>query len=228
MIDIDLYNIFLSDTTWQVSIEIILRCIVMYLIIITFLRLTGKRGVRQLSIFEIAILLCLGSAAGDTMFIQDLPIIHGVIVFLVIFMLYRLTTWAMIKSQIIEDLLEGRPLCVVKDGLLIHENFRKKLYSQDEFFSEMRIEHIEHLGQVRIALLESDGTLSLLYYEDNEVKWGLPIFPDDYVKIKSVVDNTFYSCMVCGHTKMINHIDQRCARCNHNSWAKSLNNVRKG
>lgn len=41
-------------------------------------------------------------------------------------------------------------------------------------FSEMRQQNVEHLGQVRTALLESDGILSLLYYEDEDVKWGLP------------------------------------------------------
>ena len=86
-----LFNIFLSDTTWDFALEIIIRCVVMYLIIIIFLRLTGKRGIRQLSIFEIAIILCLGSAAGDPMFTEDIPIIHAFIVFVVILILYRLT-----------------------------------------------------------------------------------------------------------------------------------------
>ena len=40
----------------------------------------------------------------------------------------------------------------------------------------MRQQNVEHLGQVRTALLESDGILSLLYYEDEDVKWGLPLF----------------------------------------------------
>lgn len=42
-----------------------------------FLRLSGKRGIRQLSLFELAIILCLGSAAGDPMFTKDLPIAHA-------------------------------------------------------------------------------------------------------------------------------------------------------
>ncbi|WP_049065480.1 DUF421 domain-containing protein, partial [Acinetobacter seifertii] len=174
----DLSNIFIGDTTWGFALEILIRCTVMFIIIISFLRLSGKRGIRQLSLFELAIILCLGSAAGDPMFTKDVPIAHALVVFVAILFLYRLITWGMVKHKKIETLLEGRALCVVKEGLLVYKDFQKQTYSHDEFFSEMRQQNVEHLGQVRTALLESDGILSLLYYEDEDVKWGLPLFPD--------------------------------------------------
>jgi Predicted membrane protein len=52
----------------------------MFILIIIFLRFSGKRGVRQLSVFELAIILSLGSAAGDPMFNDDIPIIQALIV----------------------------------------------------------------------------------------------------------------------------------------------------
>ena len=97
-----------------------------------FLRLSGKRGIRQLSLFELAIILCLGSAAGDPMFTKDLPIAHAFVAFVAIISLYRLVTWGMVKIKI-ENLLEGRALCVVKDGLLVYKDFQKQTYSHDEF-----------------------------------------------------------------------------------------------
>ncbi len=80
----DLYNIFIGDTTWGFALEILIRCTVMFIIIISFLRLSGKRGIRQLSLFELAIILCLGSAAGDPMFTKDVPIAHALVVFVAI------------------------------------------------------------------------------------------------------------------------------------------------
>ncbi|MFW2780260.1 DUF421 domain-containing protein, partial [Acinetobacter baumannii] len=157
-----------GDTTWSFVLEILVRCTIMFIIIISFLRLSGKRGIRQLSLFELAIILCLGSAAGDPMFTKDLPIVHALIAFIAILSLYRLVTWGMVKHKKIEDLLEGKALCVVKEGLLVYKDFQKQTYSHDEFFSEMRQQNVEHLGQVRTALLESDGILSLLYYEDED------------------------------------------------------------
>jgi len=77
----DLYNIFIGDTTWGFALEILIRCTVMFIIIISFLRLSGKRGIRQLSLFELAIILCLGSAAGDPMFTKNVPIAHALVGF---------------------------------------------------------------------------------------------------------------------------------------------------
>ena len=87
-------SIFIYDTTWLFAVEILIRVTVMFVLIITFLRFTGKRGVRQLSIFELTIILSLGSIAGDPMFTEDLPIIQAVLIMGTVISLYRLCTWA--------------------------------------------------------------------------------------------------------------------------------------
>jgi uncharacterized membrane protein YcaP (DUF421 family) len=217
----DFIKILLHDTTWSFAIEILIRCIVMYVLIILVLRFSGKRGVRQLSIFEIAIILSLGSAAGDPMFYDDVPLIHAVIVFAVILSLYRLTTYLMMKSDAIENILEGKPMYIVKNGLLIVEDIKQEKYSYDEFFAEMRQKKIEHLGQVKVALLETDGNLSVIPFSKENIKWGLPIFPDNYKQAEDYIIDHYYSCMLCGHTQLLNHLADTCPRCDCKHWAKS-------
>lgn len=120
----DLASIFIYDTTWAFAAEILIRVIVMFALIILFLRFTGKRGVRQLSIFELTIILSLGSIAGDPMFTEDLPIIQAVLIMSTVILLYRLCTWAMMKYQPFEDLLEGRARYIVEDGLLVLDKIK--------------------------------------------------------------------------------------------------------
>lgn len=217
----DFIKILIYDTTLSLTFEIIIRCIVMYFLIIIVLRLSGKRGIRQLSIFEIAIILSLGSAAGDPMFNKDIPIIQSFIVFTVILGLYRLTTYLMMKSDLIETILEGRPIYIAKDGLLIIKDIQKEKYSYDEFFAEMRQLRVEHLGQVKMALLETDGCLSVIPFSKEKIQWGLPIFPDEYkVATHHKVDH-LYSCMLCGQTQLLNHLNEKCPRCSHSRWAIS-------
>ena len=217
----DFIKILLADTTFTFAAEIVLRSILMYFLIILVLRFSGKRGVRQLSIFEIAIILSLGSAAGDAMFYEEVPIIHAVIVFAVIMALYRLTTYLMMKSDAIETVLEGRPIYIVKNGLLIVEDIKQEKYSYDEFFAEMRQKKIEHLGQVKMALLETDGCLSVIPYSKENIKWGLPLFPDEYKIADHHNIDHFYSCMLCGQTQHLNHLNEKCPRCQNTKWAKS-------
>ena len=121
----DLASIFIHDTTWTFAFEIAIRVIVMFSMIILFLRFTGKRGVRQLSVFELTIILSLGSIAGDPMFTKDLPIIQAVLIMSIVISLYRLSTWVMMKYQPFEDFLEGKSLYIVEDGLLVLEKIKK-------------------------------------------------------------------------------------------------------
>lgn len=121
----DWASIFIHDTTWSFALEVALRAAIMFIMIITFLRFTGKRGVRQLSIFELTIILSLGSIAGDPMFTEDLPIIQAVIIMSVVISLYRLCTWFVMKYQPFEYLLEGKPVYIVENGRLVLEKIKK-------------------------------------------------------------------------------------------------------
>ncbi|MER2164216.1 MAG: YetF domain-containing protein, partial [Psychrobacter alimentarius] len=157
----DWASIFIHDTTWVFAIEILIRVVVMFTLIISFLRFTGKRGVRQLSIFELTIILSLGSIAGDPMFTEDLPIIQAVLIMSTVIVLYRVCTWAMMRFNPVENLLEGKSLYIVEDGVLVMDKVKKGKMSHDEFFAEMRQQGVEHLGQVRTGLLEADGNFSI-------------------------------------------------------------------
>ncbi|MEN8625923.1 DUF421 domain-containing protein [Psychrobacter proteolyticus] len=219
-------SIFIYDTTWLFAVEILIRVTVMFVLIITFLRFTGKRGVRQLSIFELTIILSLGSIAGDPMFTEDLPIIQAVLIMGTVISLYRLCTWAMMKFQPFEDLLEGRSMYIVEEGMLVLDKIKQGEMSHDEFFAEMRQQGVEHLGQVRVGLLEADGNFSILLHTSEKTDYGMPLFPKQYRPVEQVEAGVYYACMYCGYVDEISDPNQCCPRCkdNCNNWAKALNN----
>ena len=219
----DWASIFIHDTTWTFAAEITIRVILMFIMIMIFLRLTGKRGIRQLSIFELAIILSLGSIAGDPMFTEDLPLIQALLIMSIVIILYRLTTWLMMKYQPFEDLIEGKSLYIVEDGVLVLDKIKRGKMSHDEFFAEMRQQGIEHLGQVRAGLLETDGKFSILLFKPDEIRYGLPLFPKQYQQTTQVEPDTCYACMYCGHVDYISKPDQQCSRCKCFRWAKALN-----
>jgi len=219
----DWATIFIHDTTWTFAAEITIRVVLMFSMIMIFLRLTGKRGIRQLSIFELAIILSLGSIAGDPMFTEDLPLIQALLIMSIVIILYRLTTWLMMKYQPFEDLIEGTSLYIVEDGMLVLDKIKRGKMSHDEFFAEMRQQGIEHLGQVRAGLLETDGEFSILLFKPEEVRYGLPLFPKKYKEVKQVESETYYACMYCGYVDHISKPDQQCSRCQCCRWAKAMN-----
>ena len=108
--EIDWHRILFSDQPYAFFIEILIRTPTMFLAVVAILRLTGKRGVQQLSIFEMVMIISLGSAAGDSMFYEDVGLLHAVAVFALILLVYKLLILVIAKSKKAEKLLEGEPL----------------------------------------------------------------------------------------------------------------------
>lgn len=222
----DWQALFINDLDWQFAIEIVIRTLIMFAIILIFLRISGKKGVRQLSIFEVAIIIGLGSAAGDPMSNKDNAIIPALLVFITILGFYRLITWFAIKNEKFEKVLEGEPVYIIEDGIF-NLDAGDETYAKDEFFSEMRQQSIEHLGQVRTAILEPNGNVSFLFYEDDEVKPGLPVMPKLYKqKQKNISKKGDYACSFCGNIEHINEGPKKCERCEKEEWVKAIDTCR--
>ncbi|NGM65284.1 DUF421 domain-containing protein [Sphingobacterium sp. SGR-19] len=228
MFDVDIKNLLIESIEWHFITEIILRTAIMFLMILLVLRLSGKRGVRQLTLFEVAIILGLGSAAGDPMFQEDIPVFHALVVFAVVMTIYKTLTWIASKSLSIHRILEGKEMTVVENGVFSVKNEKDNDFSTVEFFAELRNQSVEHLGQVRTAVLETDGTISVLFYTDEEVKFGLPLFPDVYKEADLSASDSVLACMNCGCIQQRDHIlkNSTCPRCRHGKWAKALNTRR--
>ncbi len=226
--EIDWHRILFSDQPYAFFIEILIRTPTMFLAVVAILRLTGKRGVQQLSIFEMVMIISLGSAAGDSMFYEDVGLLHAVAVFALILLVYKLLILVIAKSKKAEKLLEGEPLYIIRDGRLCINQTQQNQMGSDEFFGELRGHNVEHLGQVRCAILEDTGKLSVFYYSDNDVKAGLPILPDDFNrKIDKINFKGYYSCDQCGNTQK--HYPSEivfCERCANTVWIASLDNKR--
>jgi len=220
-------RILLSELPAMFLIEVLVRTSVMYLIILVALRSSGKRGVKQLSVYELVLIIGLGSAAGDPMFYEDVGLLPAILVFLTIILLYRLTTWLSGKNNRVEKLLEGSAVCVIRDGRFSIENFEKEDLAQTEFFSELREKSVEHLGQVRVGLLEPTGEISLFFYEDNDVKPGLPLIPDAYNKKHTeLIKKALYACAFCGQTMLIDSGKIECPACKRDEWVEAIDTRR--
>lgn len=219
-------KIFMDGVDASFLSEIAIRSAIMFFFILCVLRLSGRRGVKQLTLFEVAIILGLGSAAGDPMFQPEVPVLNALVVLVTVVVFYKLVTWAAARFEPINKALEGEAKVIIRDGMFDVETERNELFSQQEFFAELRNQNVEHLGQVRIALLEVDGTISILFYPCEEVKLGLPLFPDDYRPLKASFDRPV-ACMYCGCViDSLPHAEIPCARCQHRKWAIALNRKR--
>lgn len=221
-------ELFLGTEDWGFLLEIVLRTIIMFLTIIVSLRVLGKRGVKQLSIFELVVIIGLGSAAGDPMFYKEVGIVSSMLVFLVIIILYSSITALIGRFKKIENLFEGKAICLIEQGVFAIDNFKKENLGSDEFFAELRVKGISHLGQIEFAIEEVSGEISVFFNEDEKVKYGLPIMLNSLDNpIQNIQIPGYYSCTFCGLTELKEEGNAgSCKNCGKKNWVKASNKIR--
>lgn len=220
-------RVLINELPIAFLLEVIFRSATMFIVLLLTLRLTGKRGVKQLSIFETVIIIALGSAAGDPMFYEDVGIIPAITVFSVIILLYRLVTYIVGKNKKFEEFMEGKTECLVVNGKFAIDTFGKESLAQDEFFTELRIKSVEHLGQVRNAYLETSGEVSVFFFKDEDVKYGLPILPQTFLKKNTnIPSDGIYACTFCGNTQTLTPGTANCQTCQKSEWVAAINTLR--
>ncbi|WP_161864400.1 DUF421 domain-containing protein [Pseudomonas yangonensis] len=216
----DWQRMLMDDFPLLFLAEVALRALFAFVVVFVFLKVSGRRGIRQLSLFELVVILTLGSAAGDVSFYEDVPLLPVAMVFASLLLFYRLTVLAMSHFKRFSIWMEGEPVTIIREGLYDLDSLRRLKISSDEFFMELRQQGVEHLGQVRLAILETDGEVSLYFYPAEAVKFGLSVLPleyrPSYVRVPS---NTVYACTRCGNTEVIDAEQQAtCPRCENNQW----------
>lgn len=219
----DLQRMALDKVPLDFLGEVALRSLYTFVLVFLFLKIAGRRGVRQMSLFEVLIILTLGSAAGDVAFYDDVPMLPVLVVFVTLAVLYRLVMWLMAHSERLEDLLEGKPIVIVENGELAWDKLRAENLTEFEFFMELRINGVDQLGQVRLAIMETNGQLSVFYFSDDEVKPGLCILPQGCSERFTIVpEEGEYVCVQCSKFVPLQAGEKRrCPRCSHPEWSKA-------
>lgn len=225
----DLERIFIGDMPPAYLLEIAFRTGVLFLYTLLILRLLGHRGLSNLSLFEFGIIIALGSAVGDPMFYPQVPLLHGMMVITMIVFLQRLLVNWTIHNDPMERLVEGRPIRLVKDGVLDRNGIRQARLSRNEIYAELRQEGAQQLGQIRRAYLEFDGELSIFFFAGDEVQPGLPLMPLEESEVlvieqgEPVTETGFYACFHCGKTRFFEHQETipTCLDCEHTRWVRA-------
>ena len=144
--------------------ELVVRSIVVFVVLLMLLRLTGKRQVGQLAPNDLVLLLILANAVQNSMNAGDNSLIGGLISAVTLIALNFFTTKLVLNSKKIESFVEGRPQILIKDGRLFQEALSDAGITQEELNGAMRQHGCIDVAEVQLAILETNGSISLLQY----------------------------------------------------------------
>lgn len=166
-------------------IGIIFKTLFMYFFIILVYRIMGKKELGQLSIVDlivsilIAELIAVGIESKNNIFISIIPII-------VLTIVQMSVSYLTIKSDKIRNIIEGKPIVIIKNGKINFSSMKKLRYSLDDLLTQLRLQGIKSIDKVKYAVLENNGNLSI--FSDN-ADYPLPLILDgviDYDVLKEI------------------------------------------
>lgn len=142
--------------------ETVIRVILIYLAILFGLRILGKREFGQLSPLELITLLLIPELVAQAVVREDFSLTNAMIALTTLFSLVFITSLLRYKFLYIEKVISGEPSVLVSHGEFIEDNLNKEHVDAAEIFGAMHSSGLYRLEQVKWAILETDGKISII------------------------------------------------------------------
>ena len=153
-------------TSYHTLLEIALRTFTIYLVILVGIRLTGKREVGQMTPFDLTLLLLLSNSVQNAMTGPDTSLVGGIVAACVLLSMNAIVAYFASRNRGFRHKLEGSATVLIHNGKLMEANMMKEGLTKDDVSRALREHGIEYLDEVALAVLEVDGAISCLKYDD--------------------------------------------------------------
>jgi uncharacterized membrane protein YcaP (DUF421 family) len=161
-------------------VSVAIRTAIVYIVLVTFFRVVGKREAGQLSTLDLVVLLVISNAVQNAMVGENVTLIGGLLAAAVILFL----DWSLHKLNDrfprLREVVEGEPVLVVRDGQILEDNLSSEGLSVRELGIALRQNGLLTVDEARFVYLETNGQISVIPRRDNEDESGdLAFDPDD-------------------------------------------------
>ena len=157
------------------------RTIILYFLIMLALRVTGKRQLGQLEPSELVLTMMISDLAAVPMQDFGIPLAAGVIPILTLFSLSLLISHLALHHIRFRSLFFGTPSVLIREGRVQQDAMRKNRYTIDELLEELRAQGYSSIEDIKYAVLENSGKLSLLPWEKGDVTLPVVLISDGRV-----------------------------------------------
>lgn len=221
----DWHRLFIGEAPTEFLLEVVLRTLIIYLVLLITMRLLGKRMNAQLNVAELSLMLMLGAVVSVAMQLPDRGLLLSTFTLACLLGLYRGINWWAMKNRRVEYLVQGDLQQVVTDGELDIAAMAQVRLSREQLFAQLRKAKIQQLGQVKRAYMEANGEFSV--YQQTPPKPGLSVLPqqDQALLDAEPVDKRLTACLRCGHTEPAQHQPPQCPRCQSRQWTKAVHKI---
>lgn len=144
--------------------ETVVRVVVIYVALLMFFRVIGKRELSQMSSFELVTLMMIPEIVSQAIQHDDYSLTNALVGVATIFTLVIVTSILTHVSHRVAEFTDGKPTVLVREGKLVEEALHLERIQPEEIFSSMHQVGLESLAQVKWGILEPDGKISIIPY----------------------------------------------------------------
>lgn len=163
----------LSNSAWQFGtspLELIVRCLVVYVVFLVALRVSGKRELGQFTLFDLAAVLLAANALQPAITGSDASLPGAILILLTLFGANRLVAYGRRRSSLIRRLLDVPPTTIARDGAWLRHELEREGLDDEDLAAALREHGLESIDQVQLAVLEHDGAISVVPRDGRRVR----------------------------------------------------------
>lgn len=217
----DWQRILFGEVPSQFFLEVIIRTVIVFLLLVVSMRLLGKRMAAQLNRIEMVALFTLAAAIGVPLQTPDRGLIPAFIIAIVVILVGRQVAAFAYRNESFEARVEDRLTILANDGVLDLKKLEGTVMSKERVFAQLRSEGIRHLGEVKRFYLEANGSFSIV--KEEHPGYGLSIIPsnDEEFLSQQKISNEEVCC-TCGNQKRENGSAGVCSNCKDDQWTAGI------
>ena len=142
------------------------RAIILYVIVFLVIRLMGKKELSKVQPFEFAIIILISELASAPMSSRGISIFDGIIPIVTLLITYIIFTWFVRSSNKVEEVDCGKVVVIIQDGKIVEKEFSKLQYTIPDLMSQLREKDVFKIQDVKCAMVENNGNISVVKYSD--------------------------------------------------------------
>jgi uncharacterized membrane protein YcaP (DUF421 family) len=142
--------------------DLVVRAIVVFFAIFLVTRVIGRRELSTMEPFDLILLIVSGDLVQQGVTQSDYSLTGALTVICTIALLTVLLSYASFKIPRLRPVLDGEPLVLMQDGQVIERNLRRERITRDELLAEARQQQVASLDEIRFAVLETNGRISII------------------------------------------------------------------
>lgn len=153
--------------------DAVLRGAAIYVVLLLLFRLVGRRALSQVTMFDLVILLIISEATQQALLGEDFSITQATLVITTLLLLERFSDYLAFRSKGFRLITQGRPIVLVAEGRPLQDVLSRCHLDTDDIITAAREKHgLERLQQIKWALLETSGSISVVPYDPKPLTAG--------------------------------------------------------